>query len=133
MSLKNEINSYVKNIQKQILYKTKESKQLINDLKANIADYVEENNVTDISEIRQCFGSESEIAADFLANADIKTLKRKMTVKSLIAVLVVAVIAVWGIGMTVAVVDSLNATAAYGVESDIVDEDGSMSNASLEV
>lgn len=125
MPLNNEINNYIKNIQKQILYKTKESNQFIDDLKANIVDYIEENQVTDISDIKQHFGSEEEIAKSFLETTDIKTLKRKITIKRLIAVFVIVAILILGTATTIIIIDSKKELPSYMVDYSISDESSS--------
>lgn len=118
----NEIDKYIKTIRKQIPYKTNETKKFIDDLKSNINNYVEDNQVKDIEKIKLQFGTEEEVANAFLETVDIKTVKRKISIKRLITVLIVAVIAIWGIGVTISVIDGNKSRiifeSNYGIEEE---------------
>ncbi len=129
MITKNEINEYIKNIKKQLLYGTKESKLFLKELKQNILDFAYENKNTDMTAIRQQFGTEEEVANAFLENIDIKAVKKKITIKRLIAVLVVAIITVWSIAMIIATIDTKKATTTYIDRNTVVEEAVSFNNA----
>ncbi len=122
MIQKNEVDKYIKAICKQIPYKTNETKKFIDDLKANINNYVEDNQVKDIAEIKLQFGTEEEVANAFLEMVDTKTVKRKISIKRLITVLIIAVIAIWGIGVTISVIDGIKSSiifeSNYGIEEE---------------
>lgn len=108
-----DVDIYIKNIKKQIPYKTKKLKLFLDDLKVSIEEYIESNQVSDISEIKEHFGNESEIAESFIGDTDIKTLKRKMSLKCLVVVLIIVIIAVWTIFLAATTIHSNNATATY--------------------
>ncbi len=129
MITKNEINEYIKNIRKQLLYGTKESKLFLKELKQNILDFADENKNTDIADIRSRFGTEEEVANAFLENIDIKAVKKKITIKRLIAVLVVAIIAIWGIGAIITTIQANNATGSYSVHYELKEETPALKDA----
>ncbi len=122
MLQKNDIDKYIRTVHKQIPYKTNETKKFTDDLKSNINNYVEDNQVNDIEEIKLQFGTEEEVANAFLETVDIKTVKRKISIKRLITVLIVAVIAIWSIGVTIGTIQSNNANSTYIHYSQIENE-----------
>lgn len=122
----NEIDKYIKTISKQIPYKSDETKKFIDDLKSNINNYVEDNQVKDIAEIKLQFGTEDEIANAFLETVNIKTVKRKISIKRLLICFVVAVITIWSIGVIIGTIQSNNANSTYIHYSQIADESDSL-------
>lgn len=127
MLQKNEIDKYIKTILKQIPYKTNETKRFIDDLKSNINNFVEDNQVKDIAEIKLQFGTEDEVANAFLETVDIKIVKRKISIKRLIICLVVAVITIWSFCIISGTIDSNEANGIYEVHYE-VDEEPNSSN-----
>lgn len=122
MIQKNEVDKYIKAICKQIPYKTNETKKFIDDLKANINNYVEDNQVKDIAEIKLQFGTEEEVANAFLEMVDIKTVKRKISIKRFIIILVITVITIWSVGVIIGTIQSNNANSTYIHYSQIENE-----------
>lgn len=127
MLQKNEIDKYIKTIRKQIPYKTNETKRFIDDLKSNVNNYVEDNQVKDIAEIKLQFGTADEVANAFLETVDIKTVKRKISIKRFIICLVVAVITIWSFCIISGTIDSNEANGIYEVHY-VVDEEPYSSN-----
>ena len=72
--------------------------------------------------IRQQFGSEEEVANAFLETADMQTVKKKMNIKRLITVFVVAVITILCIGAIITVVGSRYSDARYTVYTEFLEE-----------
>lgn len=91
MITKNEINEYIKNIKKQLLYGTKESKLFLKELKQNILDFADENKNADIADIRNRFGTEEEVATIFFEQYSKEDIKKKLRIRNAVVACVVAV------------------------------------------
>lgn len=124
----NDLKIYKNDVKSKLLCDSKISKTLFKDLQNDIDNYIEDNNVTSIEEIYNHFGSADDIATAFLDTVDIAAVKRKMNIKKLIAVLVAAVIIIWGIGMTVIVMNSKKADLVYEVHYGLEEESDSLNN-----
>ncbi len=53
MITQKQINKYIKDIKKELLYGTKESRQFLKELKQNVTDYAEENQNADMAEVTE--------------------------------------------------------------------------------
>lgn len=129
MITKNEINEYIKNIKKQLLYGTKESRLFLKELKQNILDYADENKNADIADIRQQFGTEEEVANAFLETIDIRTIKRKIKIKHSVIFFVVAMTIIWFIGAIITTIQANNATSSYSVHYELKEETPALKDA----
>ena len=117
-----DLKTYKNEIKSKLICKSKVSKRFAEDLQNNIDNYIADNNVTAIEDVYSHFGTADDIANAFFETVDIKTVRKKIRIKKLIAVLVTAVIVIVAAGVTVAVIDSNNANALYGVFEDVVEE-----------
>lgn len=124
----NDLKIYKNDVKSKLLCDSKISKTLFKDLQNDIDNYIEDNNVTSIEEIYNHFGSADDIATAFLDTVDITAVKRKMNIKKLIAVLVAAVIIIWGIGVLIATIHSHNTNLSYEVHYGIEEESDSLNN-----
>lgn len=122
MSINNEVKIYVKSIKKRLLYNTKESKQYLKNLETNIMEYMDEFQVTDMAEIKSHFGSEEEVANAYFEIVDLKTVKRKINIKRIIAVFFIATITIWSVGALITTIQANNATGSYSVHYEIEEE-----------
>lgn len=125
MSINNEVKIYVKNIKKRLLYNTKESKQYLKNLETNIMEYMDEFQVTDISEIKSRFGSEEEVANAFFETVDLMTIKKKINIKRIIAVFIIIIACAWIGYLTVALISATRANPDYIIESNITENNSS--------
>ena len=98
------------------------SKKFFEDLQSNIDNYIADNNATSIEEIYKHFGTADEIAKAFFETTDISTIKKKIFVKKLIAILVIAVVVIWGIVVVIDLMGSSAATVSHEVVNEIIDE-----------
>ena len=117
-----DLKTYKNEIKSKLICKSKVSKRFVEDLHNNIDNYIADNNVTAIEDVYSHFGTADDIANAFFETVDIKTVRKKICIKKLIAVLVAAVIVIVATGVTVAVIDFNNTNALYGVFGDVVEE-----------
>lgn len=117
-SFQKDLKTYKNEIKSKLICDSKVSKKFFEDLQNNIDNYIVENNAKSIEEIYKHFGTADDIAKAFFETTDIDTVKRKISIKKLIAVLVIAIVVIWGIVAIVDFVDSKNAQDIYEVQYD---------------
>lgn len=120
--LKQDLKRYKREIKSKLLCNTKESSACFNNMVEDIDNYVADNPNVTIETVIKKFGSADEIADSFFSCVDMQTVRKKINIKKLIAVLVVTVIAVWGIVVAFGFIDSQSDTPDYLIESAVVDE-----------
>lgn len=120
--LKQDLKCYKHEIKSKLLCNTKESSACFNNMVEDIDNYVADNPNVTIDTVIKKFGSADEIADSFFSCVDMQTVRKKINIKKLIAVLVVTVIAVWGIVVAFGFIDSQSEKSDYLIESAVVDE-----------
>ena len=81
--MKKDLNRYLTEISEYLICSKRQKKIILENLQTSIRDYVEYENVQDISAVYNHFGSPEDIAKTYLANfvkpADVKkpSIKRK--------------------------------------------------------
>lgn len=116
------MKTYKNEIKSKLICDSKVSKKFFEDLQSNIDNYIADNNATSIEEIYKHFGTADEIAKAFFETTDISTIKKKIFVKKLIAILVIAVVVIWGIVVVIDLMGSSAATVSHEVVNEIIDE-----------
>ncbi|MBQ7862075.1 MAG: hypothetical protein IJ349_07740 [Clostridia bacterium] len=117
MITQKEINRYIKDIKKELLYGTKESRQFLKELKQNVTDYAEENQNADMAEVTEQFGKPEDIAATFFEQYGKEDIKKKVNIRRVVVTAVVAVVMMFAIAMITIIIDSHGETHGYIVET----------------
>ena len=115
MITQKEINRYIKDIKKELLYGTKESRQFLKELKQNVTDYAEENQNADMAEVTEQFGKPEDIAATFFEQYDKNEIKRKVNVRRVIIAASITVVLMIATTLIVGMVDSFNSKLSYHI------------------
>lgn len=116
--IEKDIKIYLHAIDNNLVCPKKQKKVILEDIEASIRDYIENENITDISQLYSHFGSAEEIAknylADFVNPADIKKAinKKKVLVIGVIVALIIYVLA-----LIIVIVDGHISVNGYIVES----------------
>lgn len=106
MITQKEINRYIKDIKKELLYGTKESRQFLKELKQNVTDYAEENQNADMAQVTEQFGKPEDIAATFFEQYDKNEIKRKVNVRRVAVIVGIMMFLVFAIGVSVIVMEN---------------------------
>lgn len=106
MITQKQINKYIKDIKKELLYGTKESRQFLKELKQNVTDYAEENQNADMAEVTEQFGKPEEIAATFFEQYGKEDIKKKVNIRRVVIAAVAIIVAVLVIAITIELIDS---------------------------
>lgn len=106
MITQKEINRYIKDIKKELLYGTKESRQFLKELKQNVTDYAEENQNADMAQVTEQFGKPEDIAATFFEQYDKNEIKHKVNVRRVAVIVGIMMFLVFAIGVSVIVMEN---------------------------
>ncbi len=110
MITQKEINRYIKDIKKELLYSSKQSREFLKELKQNVTDYAEENQNADMAQVTEQFGKPEDIAATFFEQYDKNEIKRKVNVRRVIVAAVVVVVLMVGSTLAFEIIDSYEET-----------------------
>ena len=105
--MKKDLNRYLTEVGEYLICSKRQKKIILENLQTSIRDYVEYENVQDISAVYNHFGSPEDIAKTYLANfvkpADVKKALNK---KKVFIVGVVVALLIWLIAVVFALIDS---------------------------
>lgn len=121
MITQKQINKYIKDIKKQLLYSTKETKQFLKDLRQNITDYVEENKNADMVQITSQFGRPEDIAATFFEQYRKKDIKKKINVRRVVVAAITVALTMLTITFIITIIDNHSGKIVY-YESGAIEE-----------
>lgn len=121
-SFQSDVRKYVRKVSSLLFCGTSFKKKFMTDLKNDISDYIEAENVNDIQSVYDHFGTPEAVARGFFESADLPAIRRKTNIRKVLIGAVIAIVAVWAIYMTIAVIDVHKDTGGY-VVVEIVEED----------
>ncbi len=113
MITQKEINRYIKDIKKELLYNSKQSREFLAGLRQNVCDFAAENQNADMAEITEQFGKPEEIAATFFEQYDKNEIKHKVNVRRVIVAAVVTVVLMVAVTMVAVIIDSNKSNGVY--------------------
>ena len=108
MITQKEINRYIKDIKKELLYGTKESRQFLKELKQNVTDYAEENQNADMAQVTEQFGTPEDIAATFFEQYGKEDIKKKVNIRRVVIVALTIAITMFIIALAIELIDASN-------------------------
>lgn len=108
-----ELKKYINQVKGYMLCDGGTKRKCIKDLKSEIQDYIDTQGTQDIEKIKARFGTPEQIAKAFLMEMDVKKVKKKLDIRRVIMAVVLSVLLIWGIGVTIAVVDAMMTNRGY--------------------
>ena len=111
-----EIDEYIAEIKKNLICSSSQKNTIINDLRNNIVNFVEENDIDDINKLYAQFGTPQDIANQSISDTEPQKIKknykhhRVIIIGVAVAVLIVAIVIIW------AALDGHKSTDGYFVE-----------------
>jgi hypothetical protein len=114
------VKRYKRRVKANLLCSTGLSRQFLSDLSDSIDNYIEENNVTRLEEVRDHFGTPEQIARSFLAETDISVIRKKVRLKQIILLALIAALLIWAVGVAISTKTSYDARGGYGIEEPAV-------------
>lgn len=95
--MKKQLKSYFKEIKKNLPCYNKTMKKMLGDLKEAVDAFVQENSITDFTQIEQHFGTAEDIAKEFTVGVDsayIKSYKFKKRVTAIVLSVLAAILVI---------------------------------------
>jgi len=111
-----ETKKYIKSVKSLLLCDIQTKRRFIKDFRDDLSGYIEDNNIADIKNVYDHFGTPEQVAKGFLETADIKNIKKKMNIGKIIAAGIALALIIWATGVTIAVIDAhIDTTGGYDV------------------
>ncbi len=113
MITQKQINKYIKDIKKELLYGTRESRQFLKELKQNVTDYAEENQNADMAQVTEQFGKPEDIAATFFEQYGKEDIKKKVNIRRVVIVALTIAITMFIIALAIELIDAHRTGMGY--------------------
>lgn len=115
--LKRDIKRYIKEINQNMICDFRTRKKFISDIKNSVYDFAESENAVTMDDICKHFGTPQQIAKEFLLNADVKKIKRRMNFTKIVLIGIIVALVMWAAGLVYAIIDANYISDGYGVET----------------
>lgn len=95
--MQKQLQSYFKDIKKNLPCLNSAMRKMLNDLKVSVNTFIEENNITDFTQIEQHFGTAENIAKEFAVGIDnsfVKSYKFKKRITAIVISILVAILVI---------------------------------------
>lgn len=90
-----EIKRYIVDVKSYLICDFRTKRRFINDLKNDIACFVDETENATMDDVRRRFGEPRDIAKGFFETADIKKIKRRMNIGRIVTIGVIIALVMW--------------------------------------
>lgn len=94
-TLNSEIKKYIVDVKSYLICDWRTRHRFINDLKNDIACFVDETENATMDDVRKRFGEPKDIAKGFFETADIKKIKKRMNIGRTVAIGVIIALVMW--------------------------------------
>lgn len=102
---KKEIRKYVREVKKYLMCTIKEKNSISKNVMSAVLTYTEENNIQDIDEIYMHFGTPKAVAKQYLPDADLKAVKRKLIFRRILISVLSVIISAFAIYVTIMIIE----------------------------
>ncbi len=119
--IEKEIEAYVTEIKKILICPTSEQNRIIDDIKNNILDFVDENNITDIDKVYEHFGDPKDIAGQFLEDVEPGKIKKAVNIRKVLIVVAIVILAMLAVTLIVTIINSYNSVNGHYVDNAVVE------------
>ena len=95
--MQKQLQSYFKDIKKNLPCLNSAMRKMLNDLKVSVNTFIDENNITDFTQIEQHFGTAENIAKEFAVGIDnsfVKSYKFKKRITAIVISILVAILVI---------------------------------------
>lgn len=119
--IEKEIEAYMTEIKKNLICPTSEQNRIIDDIKNNILDFVDENNITDIDKVYEHFGDPKDIAGQFLEDVEPGKIKKAVNIRKVLIIAAIVIIAIIAVTLLITIINSHNSVNGHFVDDPIVE------------
>ncbi len=121
MITQKEINRYIKDIKKELLYNSKQSREFLAGLRQNVCDFAAENENADMAQVTEQFGKPEDIAATFFEQYGKEDIKKKVNIRRVVIVAVVVVLLIFAFSVIISLIEGSNAKVDRIIEGSAVE------------
>lgn len=114
-TIEKEIEKYISDVSSKLLCSKEKKKELIEDIRGAVFDFVEGSGTKDISDIYKHFGTPEELAKAHMSELDPAQIKKKVNIRRVLIVAVVVALVLFAIILLISITDSLNSKIIYNV------------------
>lgn len=118
-NIKKDAEAFVAQIKSNLVCPDSEKNRITADIENSILDYIEENGVTDISEVYSQFGTPQEICAQFNAEFEPKKIKKMLNIRKTVLIGVIACVIIFAAVMIGMWIDAHSDFHGQTVMSDV--------------
>lgn len=112
-----DVDKFLYEIKKSMLCPTSQKDKIIGGLKDSILDYVEENNITDITKVYEHFGEPQNIANQMISYTEPRKIINAMSVKKILLTGIIIALLIFSIVIIGAAIDGHRDVGGYYIES----------------
>lgn len=106
ITIEKEIEKYISDVNSKLLCSKEKKKELIEDIRGAVFDFVDGSGTKDISDIYKHFGTPEELATAHMSELDPAQIKKKVNIRKVVIVAVVIMIVVFAVAMIAVIIDS---------------------------
>lgn len=99
------IKSYLKDVSSLLLCDKKEKRAILNELKSDAEEYASDREEVTRTELENILGSPENIAGSASVNADTAYLKKRLAIKRVILIALLAALVIWAIFTIISLID----------------------------
>jgi len=114
-----KVESFIKEVDEHLLCQEPIKQKFLSDLKNDITEFVENNDVNDISSVYNQFGKPDEIARGFLDSVDPKSIKKATKWKKVLIIGVIVALMSLVIYMVISFIDGHSRSTGYYGETTV--------------
>lgn len=115
--LDERLSGYYKEIYSAIPCERKKKAAFMSEFRAQIEEFTESSPETDIEEIISVFGSPEEISEGFIKELTGREIRKKLTIKRIIAFFISAVLLIWAVFAVISLIDVHSEAHGYFSEA----------------
>ena len=108
---------YLNAVKKNLRCSEKHRRTFLAELERSLNDYLAESPEADEATLCAAFGTPETVAEDYLSTLDAKDVKKAFSWKRIVLIGVIIALLMWGVGVTIALIDSHVDAHGFGVES----------------
>ncbi len=124
-SIEKETQKYISDVSSKLLCSSKKKKELVEDIRRAVLDFVENSGIKDISDVCKHFGTPEELAKAYMSELDPKQIKKKVNIRRAVTIALVVTIAILVIGLTIELIDAHRTGMGYFSEKILTNKNSS--------
>lgn len=117
--IKKEAEAFVAQIKSGLVCSDSDKSRITADIENSILDYIEENGVTDISEVYRQFGTPQEICAQFNAEVEPKKIKKMLSIRKTVLIGVIVIVAMVALSLIITLIDAHKDYGGRVIDSEV--------------